>query len=128
MAAKKRQHAEKVEMVRLLVSKQRGADFIIEIPADWRVTFGYVNPSKSSDGFRNNEGHCLRVWEGEKLRGVWGDVTGFRDLSIPLASKVTRETGSASWTKDSEGNFEHTEQREREQTFQIEPGDDDVAF
>lgn len=127
--AAKRQNAEQPEMIRLMVTRRgAGNDFIIEIPADWRVTFGYVNPSKSSDGFRNNEGHCLRVWEGEKLRGVWGDVTGFRDLSIPLATKVVRETGHSSWTKDSEGNFEHTEQREREQTYEIEPGDDDVAF
>jgi hypothetical protein len=51
------------------------------------------------------------VWEGEKLRAVFCDVRGFRDLGIPLAMKIERETGSATWEQDSSGNFERTEKR-----------------
>ena len=39
---------------------------------------------------------------------------GFRDLSLPLARKVEKQTGSAEWTMDSEGNFERTARRQIE--------------
>lgn len=118
MAAKKDDR-----LVKYLVLASDG-EFMIEVPASWRVTFGYVNPSKSSDGYARNEGHCLRVWEGEKLRAVYGNVRGFRDMAIPLARKVKRETGSANWTMDSEGNFESTKKVEVESELLLEAGDD----
>ncbi len=112
------------EKIKYLVASRDG-DFIIEIPASYKVTFGYVNPSKSSDSYARNEGHALRVWEGEKLRAVFGNVTGVRDMSIPLARKIKRETGSASWTMDSEGNFESSKKVEVDQRLILEAADEE---
>jgi hypothetical protein len=105
------------EQIKYLVSQAGGKEFVLEVAASWKVTFGFVNPSKSSDGYSRGDGHCLRVWEGEKLRAVFGNVTGFRDMSIPLARKVETQTGSAQWTMDSTGNFDRTEKVEVEQEF-----------
>jgi hypothetical protein len=49
--------------------------------------------------------HCMRVYDGpnaqkSNLRAVFNNVSGFRDLSLPVARKIVRETGSASWTRD----------------------------
>lgn len=93
---------------------QAGSEFIVELKASWKVTFGAVNPGAPPHG---RDLHCVRVWEGEKLRAVFCDVRGFRDLSIPLARKVSKETGSASWTMDSEGNFEGNTERQLETHF-----------
>lgn len=97
-------------------------DFVIEVPANWKLTFGAVNPGGAGMGGRHDL-HCLRVWEGEKLRAVFCDVRGIRDMSIPLARKVTRETGSASWTMDSEGGFSRSEERAVAVDFHLESGD-----
>lgn len=110
------------EKVKYLVSGKN--EFVIEVPASWRLTFGYVNPNRSGDGYQRGEGHALRVWEGEKLRAVYCDVKGFRDLSIPLARKVTKETGSATWTMDSQGNFEEHKKVDVESALMLEAGDD----
>lgn len=107
----------KTDMVRYLVNTRTNQDFVIEIPANWKLTFGYVNPAGSRDSYNRGDGHCMRVYEGEKLRAVYGDVTGFRDLAIPLARKLVKETGSATWTKDSNGNFEMNEKRSRDEEF-----------
>jgi hypothetical protein len=111
--------------VTLLVQRDRGGDFTMEVPAAWKITFGAVNPGAPPHG---RDLHCLRVWEGEKLRAVFCDVRGFRDLGIPLAIKVTKETGSAEWVHDSAGNFERTEKRMIETRLEDtdeapEPGD-----
>lgn len=93
--------------IRYLVQQQQ-ADFVIEIPASWKVTFGAVNP-----GSEMGRGalHCMRVYEGEKVRAVYCDVKGFRDLSIPMARKVQSETRASEWRSDSEGNFAHESSR-----------------
>ena len=112
-----------IEKVTYLV-QQAGGDFVIELDPGWRLTFAYVNPAKSEEGYRRNEAHCLRVYEGQKLRAVFGNVTGFRDLSIPLARKFTKETGSAQWTQDSEGNFDRSEKVAIERSY----FDDEISF
>lgn len=95
-------------IVRYLVLQERG-EFVIEISAKWKVTFGAVNPGAGAHSGR--ELHCMRVWEGEKLRAVYCDVRGFRDLGIPMARKVQSETRSSEWTMDSEGNFDSSVKR-----------------
>lgn len=113
--------------ITLLVQRDRNGDFTIQIPASWKVTFGAVNPGSGHSG---RDLHCLRIYEGEKLRAVYCDVRGFRDLSIPMAVKVTKETGSASWVHDSDGNFERNESRQIEEHY--ENGDrvapEDIPF
>jgi hypothetical protein len=110
---------------------QQGGEFVIELPAEYKLTFGAVNPGGQM-GPRDL--HCLRVYDGANtktshLRAVYCDVRGFRDLSIPLARKVQKETGSTSWTMDSEGGFETTRKRELLSEGWIEPDDpDDIPF
>lgn len=94
--------------IRYLV-QQQSSEFIIEIPATWKVTFGAVNPGAPPHG---RDLHCMRLWEGEKLRAVHCDVRGFRDLAIPLARKVQSETRASTWTQDSAGNFTASFERE----------------
>jgi hypothetical protein len=88
------------------VQSSRGSDFVIELPEEFEVTFSTVNPA----GQRAD--YALRVYEkiGQKKfqRAVFSNVTGFRDLSIPLMRKVEQQVGNSAWSKDSEGNFSET--------------------
>lgn len=88
--------------------KQDRDEFVIEIPENWKVTFASVNPA--SNGPLGRDGYCVRVYEmpGSKLRAVFDSARSLRDLSIPLARKVKSEVGTASWNKDSQGNFSET--------------------
>jgi hypothetical protein len=111
--------------------QQQGGDFIIEISPEWKLTFGAVNPGGQMSG---RDLHCVRVWDGAnaktaRLKAVYCDCRGFRDLSIPLARKVQRETGSSSWVQDSSGNFERSEQRQVTETIvsdRLDP--EDIPF
>jgi len=114
--------AEQREVVKYLVTDTKG-EFVIEIPKQgWKVTFANVNPAVREGGYADRGAHCLRVWEGQALRAVFGSVTGVRDLSIPLARKVERQTGSSAWTMDSAGNFESTRKVDVDSEFVLEAG------
>lgn len=105
---------DEVRTIKYLVTSAHG-EFVIEIPDTWKVTFGAVNPG--AQGMGRHDLHCLRVWEAkEKLRAVFCDIRGIRDLSIPLARKVEVQTGSAEWTRDDLGNFEAQARRHIEST------------
>jgi hypothetical protein len=106
--------AEDERTIKYLVTTARG-EFVIELPSSWKVTFAAVNPAGPNMG---RDLHCLRVWESkDKLRAVFCDVRGIRDLSIPLARKVNKETGSAEWTRDDLGNFEESSRRQIEAEY-----------
>jgi hypothetical protein len=94
-------------VTKYLVTDDKG-DFVIEVPkTGWKLTFGYVNPAvRDTGGGMGRQGHCLRVYEGKELRAVFGNVTGLRDLAIPLARRVERQVGNSQWSMDSAGNFE----------------------
>lgn len=103
----------------------RDGDFVIELPPEYKVTFGAVNPGAPPHG---HDLHCLRVWDGPNaktahLRAVFCNVSGLRDLSLPVARKVTRETGSASWTRDDDSSL-MTEKRELEHSYATEDPDE----
>lgn len=104
--AKRMRQNEDGTKIKYLVREQggrgSGSQFVIEIPANWKVTFSSVNPNSQS---HVGGAYCLRVYEGEKLRAVYCDIVAFRDLSIPMAREVRKETGSSSWENDSDGNF-----------------------
>jgi hypothetical protein len=127
MAERRKRRQEDGDPIKYLV-KEHGGAFVLEVPADWKITFGYVNPSNSQQGYRQNQGHCMRVWEGEKLRAVFADVVAFRDMSLPLAREVRKETGSSQWTMDSEGNFESSKKVEVETDLILTPLEADVEF
>lgn len=106
----------------------RDGDFVLEVPSDWKLTFGAVNPGSPPHG---HDLHCLRVWDGPNaktahLRGVFCNVSGFRDLSLPLARKVVRETGSASWTRDDNETL-FSEKRQLESEW-ADTRPDDIPF
>lgn len=105
---RRNRQADPDSIIRLLVTEKRGEAFVIDIPATWKVTFGAVNPGAPG----HHDLHCLRIYEGEKLRGVYCDVRGFRDLSIPMARRVVSDTRSSEWTNDSMGNFKSSSSRE----------------
>lgn len=114
---------EAVETARYLIVDKDG-QFVIEVPITWRVTFGWVNPSAHNNTTRDT--HCVRIWEGEKLRAVFDSVSRFRDLSIPYARKIQSETGQAKWERDSRGNFSQEEKRQITET--VEQEDLEIVF
>lgn len=122
-----------VELTRNILVSATPTDFVIQVPASWKLTFSAVNPSTPTSGGRYDQ-HCLRVYEGKegddngKLRAVYCNVHGFRDLSIPMIRKVEKQTGSSEWTQDSEGNFEGRSDRQLEASWA--PSDDpaDIPF
>jgi hypothetical protein len=118
------------ETRRILIQKELAEDLIMEIQPDWKITFGAVNPGSQMSG---RDLHCLRIYDGPNtksanLRAVICDVRGFRDLAIPLARKVSKETGAATWTQDSEGGFDRTEHRELETSWSEPDRLEDIPF
>jgi hypothetical protein len=114
-----RQTEEPDELITYLVQRGGQPDVQLQIKANWKLTFGAVNPGAPPHG---RDLHCLRVWEGEKLRAVFCDVRGFRDLSIPLARKVEVETGTSTWARDDSGNYEASTKSQLAQHYEIEEG------
>lgn len=109
--------------INYLISNADG-DFVIEIPATWKVTFAYVNPESAGERGYGRQAHCVRVWEGEKLRAVFGNCTGLRDLSIPLARKVVQTESESHYKGDSLGNFESSNSRKMlDMGFEVEEGE-----
>ena len=92
--------SRKSERVIKYLCKTTSDNFLIELPESWKITFAGVNPSNSQ-----REAHCIRVYDGTKLRAVYDNVKSFRDMSIPYAKENRKETGSSTWESDSEGNF-----------------------
>lgn len=82
----------------LLVEKSNGDQFKIEIPADFKVTFGSTGGNR---GFGDKE---LRIYEAEsKQRACFVGVASFRDLGLPLTRLVVSETGETHWDDDGDG-------------------------
>jgi hypothetical protein len=63
----------------------------IEIPEDWKVTFGPVAVGGGNKrGFGDSSGSmALRLYESEvRQRAIFTGVSSFRDLSIPITKLV----------------------------------------
>ena len=105
-------------MRKIRVYDPRDGDFVIEIPDDSKVTFGYFNPAasgipKNSPGFDYGNQNvakqtALRIYEGKTEKSnqlaCFIGVTGFRDESVTLTKfreeiKIIRE-----FEDDGEGN------------------------
>ena len=75
----------------------------IEIPEDWKITFGPVaigGGKRQSYGFDGGS-MALRIYESEvRQRAIFTGVESFRDLSIPVKKLV--RTVKANTTKKSE--------------------------
>jgi hypothetical protein len=74
----------------------------IDIPADWKVTYGPVSPgTKGSYG----EGNALRIYESDtKQRAIFTGVQSFRDVSIPVQRLMVKRKGSEEFESDTSGN------------------------
>lgn len=105
-------------MRRIRVYDPKDGDFIIDVPDDAKVTFGYFNPAAAGqkDPNSNMYGHAniakqtaLRIYEGKTEKSnqlaCFIGVTGFRDESVGLTKlkeeiKIIRE-----YEDDGEGNI-----------------------
>jgi hypothetical protein len=78
----------------------RGGDFIIDVPANAKITFGYFNPATPSEG-AGQRGYgspdnvarqtALRIYRTDKDQlACFIGVKGFRDLSIGLTRMTER--------------------------------------
>lgn len=77
--------------------------FKIEIPADYKVTFGRQQGSGKS--YIEGPDRELRIYESDtKQRACFTNVESFRDLSLPMEREVITEEGSITWSHDDEGS------------------------
>lgn len=107
---------------RTLLVKNLETEFKITIPPGSRVTFGPTIPFKAEKGginqFNPGGGYSLRVYANSKndsLIAVFGGIVEFRDISIPHAKLVIRESGKSLWRSDEDGyQVEESVQRDQE--------------
>lgn len=93
----KKTTAQDNETRTILITKTDGEEIQVDIPANWKITFG---PAVANAGKARMEGAttgyrmmpmALRLYESEKMqRAIFTDVASFRDLSIPMRVKKTR--------------------------------------
>jgi hypothetical protein len=129
------------EARRIRVYDQNG-DFIIEVPAKAKITFGYFNPSiagdrqvgrdpwgAGADGRNVIKTTALRIYEaGEKSNQLacFIGIKGFRDLRVKKTKLVQRVVVERRYTGDGEGNEEWDGKRQAELTVGDE--DQEIAF
>lgn len=107
-------------------------DFIIDIPDDSKVTFGYFNPTTPSRTGRQYDNYgpdnvarqtALRIYEGktEKSNQIacFIGVTGFRDESVTLTKMVEKITVTRAYTNN--GNGHETDNLERKALVEAVP-------
>lgn len=106
----------------LLIKQADGTEIQIDIPVDWKVTFG-----PAALGIEKHSGRvpmALRVYETEKMqRAIFTDVVWFRDTSIPIRIKRVN-------TREKEGYVEYEGARKRTSfrattTEWVNPDEDD---
>lgn len=99
---------------RIMVYKS-GGNFVIDVPAGAKVTFGYFNPA--SAGFQINQGYnerqnvskqtALRIYErgekGNQLACFIG-VDGFRDLVVKRTNLAQKVTVERRFVKEADGS------------------------
>ena len=77
---------EKTETRTLLIKCADQAEIQIDIPADWKITFGPL--FTSTEKFHSRTPSALRIYETDKMqRAIFTDVVWFRDMSIPVRIK-----------------------------------------
>lgn len=96
----------KVTSKRHLLVCDRDGQFRIEIPEDWKVTFGTAGGNRGGGYDRE-----LRLYEGneKQQRACFTGVLWFRDTSIPVVRKMKRKSGEVVWEEDSSGNYQRNE-------------------
>jgi len=96
-------------------------DFIITIPSECKVTFGYFNPASAEPkahwqtngpGGGTMKTTCLRIYESNKSNAsqlaAFLGVNGFRDVSITLTRLTQKVTIETNYEDDGEGMVTHS--------------------
>lgn len=90
---------------RLILTMQDGTQKKLEIPSDWKVTFGALVPGQKESAGRLG----LRLWSGSKGRemqhAVFTNVESFRDAEIALLEQV-EETQSETFVRQGDESGE----------------------
>lgn len=86
--AKKIKVSEQITTTTYLLDLHNGAVRKVDVPSNWKVTFGPTIPYSGKYTGRDG-GTALRFYEGNKenLRAVFTDVIAFRDASIAVLDK-----------------------------------------
>ena len=104
----------------LLVNSRHDGTFKIEIPADWKVTFGAFQSGR----FGGEGGAALRIYEAEnKQRACFVDVKSFRDLSIPVSRLIKQKSGESHWEDSGDGDFSES-RKVKSVTLEVPDGPD----
>ena len=105
------------ETRQLLIERNNGKDLKITIPADFKVTFGQVQPGK---GGGYGEGFALRIYKTEKdQRAVFTNVKSFRDLAIPVEEKIVQRTSESKNSSNGKGKAQHIANSEAIEEWEI---------
>lgn len=122
--AEKKVKEEKVTSRTLLVQETSDKEFRITIPEGAMVTFGptapYTQTGKGGYGMSSDKGWSLRVYASKAktdLMAVFSGVQSFRDISMPHAKLVIRESGKSVWKSDEEG-YKVEEETKREKGWE----------
>lgn len=115
-------------------------DFLVDIPSDARVTFGYFNPAVSGAPTRGFGGYsdqagpgsqtmkttALRIYQGKENQiAVFLGVSGFRDSSLKVTRLTQKVTISTNVEDDGVGNVD-LQKKVRKALAKVD--DDDVPF
>lgn len=126
------------DMRRIRVYDQSG-DFVIEVPAGSKVTFGYFNPASAGSsnphqaswegrGAMTMKTTALRIYEkGERSNQLacFLGVNGFRDLAVKKTKLVQKVIVERRYKDDGDGNEDWSGQSQRELVVKTE---DDIPF
>jgi hypothetical protein len=122
---------------RIRVYMPGGEDFVIDVPAKAKVTFGYFNPAVAGSSQPNDYGRhhnvsketSLRIYEagekGNQLACFIG-VTGFRDYRVKKTKLVQKVMVERRYADDGEGNEDWSGKSQRELVVSSE--DDSIPF
>ena len=84
----------------LLIKQSDGKEIQIDIPSDWKITFGPMYTKEKGYG---SVPTALRIYESEKMqRAVFIGVECFRDISIPVRYKQVTTEGKDEWVDNDE--------------------------
>lgn len=107
---------------RLLLTMQDGTQKKIEIPDDWKVTFGALIPGQKESAGKIG----LRLWSGKKgaemQHAVFTEVASFRDMSFEVLEQVEeRQTETFVKQGDESGEAIHADVRVKKWVNPDEP-------
>ena len=128
--------------VRKLRVYDKEGDFVIEIPSEATVTFGYFNPAAGGDrapqydigggrGGQTMKTTALRVYaKGPKSSqiGCFLGVQGFRDMAIKITRLRQKVTVETSYENDGDGYIKNHAEQQKQLVRVIEDEGEEGVF